>query len=82
MRLRAAVKTVTGGTVHLADLEKSVLPLPVALEIQDDPDGCLLLRLDATGTCIADTWHRDAEEAKAQAAFEYLIYANEWAVVG
>jgi hypothetical protein len=81
MRLRAVVRELSGKTVHLAGAERTVLPAPVTVEIEQEPSGCLLLRLDATGTCIADTWHRTTEEAKSQAAMEYRIDPDDWTVV-
>jgi hypothetical protein len=54
------------------------LPAPVRVRIQSDGSGVLLLRLDADGDCVADTWHETIAAAKAQARLEFEIGDDEW----
>jgi hypothetical protein len=55
---------------------------PRFLVIEDAPKkpdrGVFLYRFDAKGDCVGDTWHRDIEEAKAQAVHEYEVLVQEW----
>jgi hypothetical protein len=84
MRLRAAVRKVTGNTAHLrgmrraGDLEMTPLPDPQAVEVVEQDGAIYLLRLDDRGECLADTWHETVEAAKAQANFEFGIEDSEW----
>lgn len=58
-----------------------LIPPPSSLKIEppgEKGDGYLLLRLDPSGTCLADTWHATLEEAKAQAEFEYEVVPSSW----
>jgi hypothetical protein len=88
MRLRARVRTVTGKTRHLQGVpttdgvEIVELPDPVAVELVEEDGAFFLLCLDEDGQCIADTWHATAEEAKAQASFEFGIEEADWRETG
>ena len=80
MRLRAAVRRVTGKTRHLLAGEEALpLPHPKTVELVVEEDGAIfLLRLDDEGQCISDTWHESVEAAKSQAKFEYEIEEGDW----
>lgn len=89
MRLRADVVKASGATIHQqAKLVKhTVVPgapfaVPTSVEI-DEPrsGGFFVYRYDATGRCIADTWHATLAEAKEQARFEFEIEAADWVEV-
>ena len=80
----ASVNRVTGGTLHTVAGSNGpeVIPPPNSLRIEPpekEGDGYLLLRLDPSGTCLADTWHATLEEAQAQAEFEYEVAPDAWA---
>lgn len=45
------------------------------VEIASRDDGVSLFRYDATGECVADTWHESMDDALRQAKFEYEL---EW----
>ncbi|MEZ5974460.1 MAG: hypothetical protein R3F33_11735 [Planctomycetota bacterium] len=51
------------------------------LEIVEQDGAFFLLRIDADGRCLADTWHLTQEEAVEQAEFEYGVARDEWATV-
>jgi hypothetical protein len=76
----AEVQTITGNTVHRVASPDGefVVPPPVSVRIESHDGGCYLLRLDGSGQCIADTWHRTIKEAMEQAAFEYEIAESAW----
>ena len=59
-----------------------MLPLPdvVLLEVDDDP-GAMLYRYTAYGELGGDSWHPDADTARAQAADEYDDALGAWEVV-
>ena len=61
----------------------SAVPIeqPARVEILEESDAVYLLRLNARGDCVADTWHEDVAAAKAQAAFEYQIDDDDWAPI-
>ena len=82
--LRASVRKVTGATQHsIAGRGGAVeVEAPVTVTVVAGEAGYLLLRLDAQGRCIADTWHATLDEAKAQAAFEFDIRDDEWSCTG
>lgn len=44
--------------------------------------GFFLLRLDAAGEALADTFHESVEAACAQAAFEFQIKPEDWREAG
>jgi hypothetical protein len=84
MRLRAIVRKVTGATKHLqmppmsGETNVVSLPDPVEVEAVEEDGAVYLFRLDASGKCIADTWHETMESAKAQANFEFGIDERDW----
>ena len=88
MRLTATVKRATGATAHYiggVDEEGKFGAKPASpassVEIQEVDEGWLLLRIDASGEPITDTWHASLEEAKEQARFEYEIEDDDWKAV-
>jgi hypothetical protein len=88
MRLRAKIRNVTGNATHLQGVrmanavEVTELPSPVLVELIPQDGAFYLLRLDEIGQCIADTWHATAEEAKAQARFEFGVEESDWMETG
>jgi hypothetical protein len=71
----------TGKTRHFhGDRE---LPAAKVLQIvrYDEEEGFYLLRLDAAGKELTDTWHDSLEDAFAQAEWEYRLKADEWETV-
>jgi hypothetical protein len=84
VHLRATVWRVTGKTTHEIGrmtqdrLKVDKIPDPKTIEIVQRDGACYLLRLDAAGICISDTWHETIEAAKAQASFEFGIRESEW----
>lgn len=84
IRLRAAVRNVTGKTTHLqgestsGGIDVTRVPNPMSVELVEQDGAFYLLRLDDNGQCIADTWHETIEAAKTQAKFEYGIEDDEW----
>lgn len=88
MRLRANVVQATGSTTHRrAELVEGVVipveqvPVPVRVEIEETRSGFFLFHYDASGQCIADTWHATVVEAKEQAKFEFGIEDADWVTV-
>jgi hypothetical protein len=87
MRIRAIVREVSGDTLHVQGtqvggrIEVTTIPAPIAIEIAEQESGVSLLRLDAAGQCIADTWHETVEAAKTQANFEFGTGENEWKAI-
>jgi hypothetical protein len=89
MRLRANVVRATGATVHRhAKVAKGAIvtgaqvTIPARVEIEEPSSGGFFLyHYDATGRCIADTWHATLAEAKEQARFEFEIEGADWTEV-
>jgi hypothetical protein len=89
MMLEATVRRITGRTIHrqaeivsgrLVAGEQSSPPARVRIEPTDG--GFLLLYLNASGECLADTWHVSVTNAKAQAKFEFEIDESDWVDTG
>jgi hypothetical protein len=85
MRLRAAVKLVTGLAKHYsADVvdgqvvKTDELPAPSWVEIHSEGPYFYLLRLTEDGGCITDTWHQTLDEAMSQAQFEFGLEKGDW----
>jgi hypothetical protein len=81
MKLEAQVREVKQSVTHwLATSSGRVeVDAPSRLQIvTGQGHSVLLLRLDADGKCLSDTWHRDLEEAKMQAEYEYGVIAEDW----
>lgn len=80
--LRAFVRSATGRTRHMtSDISGAsfeVVPRPHRVEVTEDSGLYYLLHYDETGDCIADTCHLSIDEAKRQAAFEFIIQETEW----
>ena len=53
---------------------------PDTVEIVEQEGAYYLLRLNAAGETIADTWHESVEAGKAQAKFEFGITGEDWVV--
>ena len=65
--------------VRVADeLVVTAIPDPETVELAEEDGAVYLLRLNQEGECIADTWHKTVEAAKAQASFEYRIKDSDW----
>ncbi len=81
---RATVRQVTGATHHVLATRGGEVEIPPArsVEIVQEDNGYLLLRLNDRGDCLADTWHATLDEAKAQAAFEFDIREEDWRAEG
>lgn len=86
MKLRAKVRRATGATTHslggIVEGRPELRPLktPSVVELVERDGACYLLHLDDRGKCVADTWHPNVDEAKAQAAFEFDIGPSDWSV--
>lgn len=80
MRLRARVRRTTGSTRHVIHGAEAVdLALQVAwVDIERADSGWFLLYRDASGECLADTWHERVELAMAQARAEFAVDATDW----
>ena len=85
MRLRANVKRVTGETSHFIGgvddkgrFQATPADVPSWVEIEESDAGWMLLRFDAQGDAITDTWHESLADAKEQAKFEYEIEEDDW----
>lgn len=48
----------------------------------DTDGGVYLMRHDATGEELGDTWNADVAEAMEQARFEYGVVPDEWEISG
>ena len=79
MRLRADVKEHSVEHLKLAEpVYGHNLSLTKWVEISEKPDGVYLFHYNASGECIADTWHLSIDEARAQAEFEFKISKSDW----
>jgi hypothetical protein len=63
---------------HQNGFGQRILPVPSFLEIVEQQGAIYLLRLDADGECITDTWHETIDAAKQQARFEFDIGESDW----
>lgn len=79
---RAPVRKVNNATHVLSYMQGEDLAretdVPNHVEIRIAVGGCYLMRMNAQGACIFDTWHMTLAEAKAQAEFEYAIADGDW----
>lgn len=85
MKLKAKVEFVTGNaSAFLGEIkdgvpvEREKLATPSSIVIQKEDEGFLLLRYDALGEWVGDTWHESIEAAKAQAKFEFDVNEGDW----
>ena len=81
----AKVRQDTGLTRHWllqAGTDRPVL-LSEASEVEIVPArrGVHLIRWSRDGDMVGETWHEDVDDAKAQAAEEYLVLEGDWEVV-
>jgi hypothetical protein len=51
---------------------------PAYLVIEAESDGIYLYRYDNQGNEVGDTWHRNVDDAKHQADYEYGDLIEEW----
>lgn len=49
------------------------------LRIEPNDGTFFLLQCDASGSCVADTWHATIAEAQRQAAFAFAVGPEDWA---
>lgn len=82
--LRAIVRRPTGATRQLLLGADGVRRMGDAtrVEIVGADGGYLLLRFDASGAEVGDTWHATIQDAQRQARMEYAIEEGEWVSVG
>lgn len=73
----ANVKNIAGQWSE-DEFRQRTLPVPSFLEIVEQHGAIYLLRLDADGGCITDTWHETVDAAKQQATFEFGIVEGDW----
>lgn len=61
---------------------KQTMAPPHFLIIDDDPEkpdiGTFLYSFRSNGDCVGDTWHKNVEDAKHQADFQYENLVQEW----
>jgi hypothetical protein len=57
------------------------LPAATVLIVEEPSDGVFLYRYASDGSFGGDTWHRNIEEAKAQAKFEFDDAVTEWKAI-
>jgi hypothetical protein len=48
------------------------------LTIEEEADQIFLYRFGKDGVCVGDTWHRNVDEAKEQALYEYGDAVGQW----
>ena len=60
------------------EFQRRMLPVASLVEIVEQHGAIYLLRLDADGECITDTWHETVDAAKQQASFEFGIGEEDW----
>jgi hypothetical protein len=48
------------------------------LTIEEEADQIFLYRFGKDGACVGDTWHRNVDEAKEQALYEYGDAVGQW----
>jgi hypothetical protein len=87
VRLQATVRRRTHTTKHYegfvdddGQFRVDETPDVCRVEIERQHDGVYLFYFNARGDCIADTWHPTLDEAKAQAADEFLLEEADWKV--
>lgn len=84
--MKATVRRITGKTKHWIGTVQDGPPQPVeeltdrvrTVRIEATEGTFYLLRLDADGGVVADTWHESLEAAKRQAELEYGILDEDW----
>ena len=72
----------TGNTRHF--LGRQPIPPPrelLLVQYESDP-GFYLIHLDEAGNELTDTYHETAEDAYAQAAWEFRVAEGEWEAEG
>lgn len=87
MRIRYVLRPdeVTKQSIHFRGMPPELggtgrqrMAPPVLLVIEQHPEGIYLIRYDASGSEVGDTWHASIEDAKEQASFEYEIDPERW----
>jgi hypothetical protein len=80
----ARVKVAHGNAKNIAgqwgedEFRQRMLPVPSFLEMVEQHGAIYLLRLDADGEYLTDTWHETIDAAKQQASFEFGISEGDW----
>jgi hypothetical protein len=83
--MKAIVRCDTGkvkhwyGTIENGEARK-VSPIECAstVEIVESDGAFYLLRRNAKGECLTDTWHQTKEEAMRQAELEFDVRSEDW----
>lgn len=80
MRMRARIRRATENARHgIHGADSNDIASQIAWVELEPADGAFyLLYFNANGDCLADTWHGSAEQAKAQARFEFEVEENDW----
>lgn len=83
--MKAMVRRDTGKVKHwLGKIEDGEVrkDAPItgtaSLEIVERDGACFLLRMNAEGECLTDTWHQTKEDAMRQAEFEFDVRPEDW----
>jgi hypothetical protein len=71
------VKSIAGHW-SVGEFQQWMQPVPGFLEIVEQHSAIYLLRLDADGKYLTDTWRETIDEAKQQATFEFGIAEGGW----
>jgi hypothetical protein len=77
----ARVRRVTGFTRHFMDGSFVDHFVTVRIVPREESDEVFLVRYDADGARLTDTWHACLEDAKSQASVEFEIVDADWSVV-
>jgi hypothetical protein len=79
---RAPVRKVNNATHVLSYMQGEDLAretdVPSHVEVRTAVGGFYLMRMNARGKCIFETWHMTLAEATSQAEFEYAIAETDW----
>lgn len=81
--MRAKIQRATEKVRHATHGADSIdIASQVAwVELEPADAAFYLLYFNANGDRLADTWHESAEQAKAQAQFEFEIEESDWEAV-
>jgi hypothetical protein len=83
--MKALVRRGTGNVKHWlgkfdhGEIQKRAQITGVAsLEVVESAGSFFLLRMNAEGECLTDTWHQTKEDAMRQAEFEFDVRPEDW----
>jgi len=83
--MKARVRRETGNVKHWfgkmedGEVRKGAPIAGIAsLEIVERDGSFFLLRMNAEGDCLTDSWHQTKEEAMRQAEFEFDVRPEDW----